>query len=282
MLALLRRVAWPGLLLSSGAILAAGFAAGRETLYFNISYAWIIAWLLLAERLLVYRANWRENDGQLGPDLGHTLLNKGLVQLAIVTLLALGLMDSREAGVLAEWPLPAQVLVGLVLSEFGLYWAHRIAHEWPWLWRFHAVHHSVRRLWLVNTGRFHFVDSFASVFASLPFLLLSGISMDAIVWVSAITAYIGILTHCNVDMHCGWLSYVFNTPNLHRWHHDLDARVGNHNYGENLMLWDQLFGTFYHRPDADVGPIGIRAPMPAGFVAQLAHPFRREAAAERA
>ena len=32
--------------------------------------------------------------------------------------------------------------------------------------------------------------------------------------VSAITAIIGILTHANVEMRCGVLNYVFNTPEL--------------------------------------------------------------------
>lgn len=266
-------LAWPGLLVTSAGILALGFARGQETLYFNASYAWIVAWLLLLERRLPYRAAWRHDDGQLGPDLGHTFLNKGLVQVFIVTLLSLGVLEGREPGALSAAPLWLQVALGLVLSEIGLYAAHRLAHEWPALWRFHAVHHSVRRLWLVNTGRFHFVDSLLSVAASLPFLLLSGISMDAIVWVSAITAYIGILTHCNVDMRCGVLSYVFNTPNLHRWHHSTETAIGNNNYGENLMLWDMLLGTYFHRPDRDVAAIGIRERMPAGFLAQLAVPF---------
>src|SRR5690606_26748899 len=153
------------------------------------------------------------------------------------------------------------------------YWAHRLSHELPLLWRFHAIHHSVRRLWLVNTGRFHFVDSNLSVLASVPFLLLSGVSMDARIWVSAITAYIGILTHCNVGMRCGWLDYVFNTPNLHRWHHSTNPAEGNRNYGQNLMLWDQLFGTFYRRPDSALGAIGISEHVPSRFLAQLAVPF---------
>lgn len=269
-----RRWAWPFLVASACAILAAGFARGTPTLFFNLSYAWIIAWLLLLEAWLPFRASWRRPDGQILQDLGHTLLNKGLVQLLIVTLAGRGVLEQRAPGVLATAPIALQVAVGLVASEFGLYWAHRLKHEWPALWRFHAVHHSVRKLWLVNTGRFHFVDSLLAVAASLPGLLLTGISMDAIIWVSAITAYIGILTHCNVDMRCGRLSLVFNTPNLHRWHHAIDASIGNSNYGENLVLWDRLLGTFHHRPGAEVETIGIREFMPAGFLGQLAAPFR--------
>lgn len=269
-----RQLAWPWLLLSPAAILATGFARDDATFYFNLSYAWLVLWLLLAERLLPYRPAWRLNDGQLGPDLAHTVLNKGLVQLFIVALLASGIPADPLGSGLGDWPLWAQVAFGLVASEFGLYWAHRLAHEWPWLWRFHAIHHSVQRLWLVNTGRFHFVDSFTSVLFSLPFLLLSGISMEAVIWVSAVTAYLGILTHCNVDMHCGRLSLLFNTPELHRWHHAIDPAIGNRNYGENLMLWDHLFGTFYQRRGAGVETIGIRDYMPPGFLAQLALPFR--------
>ena len=266
-------LAWPFLVVSSGAILAYGFSIEREVLFFNLSYTWIVVWLLFLEWKMPYRKDWRLSDGQLGVDLGHTILNKGLVQFFIVQLLGLNLINSSGNTFAQQFPLFAQVVAGLILSEIGLYAAHRIAHEWPLLWRFHAVHHSVKKLWLVNTGRFHFVDSFASVFASMPFLIFSGISMDAIVWVSAITAYVGILTHCNVDMRCGFLNYIFNTPNLHRWHHSTRKEEGNTNYGENLMLWDQLCGTFLYNKHQDIDYIGINDHMPARLIAQLKMPF---------
>lgn len=281
--AVARVCAWPALVTSCCAILAYGFAQDRPTLYFNLSYAWMVGWLFWLEQRLPYRSDWRRPDGQLFQDLAHTVLNKGLVQLLIVALAGRGLLDHRSSGFLSAAPLPLQVMCGLIGSEFGLYWAHRLKHEWPSLWRFHAVHHSVRKLWLVNTGRFHFVDSLLAVAASLPFFLLSGMSMDAIIWVSAITAYIGILTHCNVAMDCGVLSQVFNTPTLHRWHHARDSAIGNSNYGENLVLWDRLLGTYWNRPGEEVGNIGIEEHMPEGFVQQLAVPFvwRRHQAAHR-
>ena len=267
-------VAWPGLLVSCCAILALGFALDSEVLFFNLSYVWIVVWLFLLESKMPYEARWQESDGQLIADLSHTLLNKGLVQFLIVQLMALGVLGDKSDSATGQLSLPVQVLVGLVISEIGLYGAHRLAHEWPLLWRCHAVHHSVKKLWLINTGRFHFIDSLASVAASIPFLLISGISMDAVVWVSAITAYIGILTHCNVDVDCGPLNYIFNTPNLHRWHHSTVREEGNTNYGENIMLWDILLGTFLYKKGQGVENIGIREYMPLRFVDQLALPFR--------
>jgi ornithine lipid hydroxylase len=279
-----RVLAWPGLLVSSSIILALGFwrtqdfqwlgfSVKPEVVFFNLSYAWIVLWLFLLEKHLPYRAAWRRNDGQIGADLGHTVLNKGLVQFTLVQLMGLPFFAAPNASWCAQLPLFAQVIVGLVAAEFGLYWAHRLSHEIPLLWRFHAVHHSVKRLWIINTGRFHFIDSNLSVLASVPFLLWSGISMDAIIWVSALTAYIGILTHCNVATRCGVLNYVFNTPNLHRWHHSTRLEEGNRNYGQNLLLWDQLFGTFFYRPDSALGDIGIRERMPRRFWQQLYIPF---------
>ena len=279
-----RLTAWPLLLLSSCGILALGFARGApvmfgtyavrpEIIYFNLSYAWIVAWLFLLERHAPYREEWRRNDGQIAADLGHTLLNKGLVQFTIVQLMGLDFFQHRQALWLAHQSLALQVAVALIGTEFGLYWAHRWSHEWPLLWRFHAVHHSVKRLWLVNTGRFHFIDSNFSVLASLPFLLLSGISMNAIIWVSAITAYIGVLTHCNVATRGGVLNQIFNTPNLHRWHHSTVIAESNSNYGQNIMLWDHLFGTFFYRADTELKEIGISDRMPRRFLAQLWAPF---------
>ena len=39
------------------------------------------------------------------------------------------------------------------------------------------------------------------------------------------------------------------------------------------MLWDMLFGTYYHRANEHVKTIGIREHMPEKFGAQLIVPF---------
>ena len=55
----------------------------------------------------------------------------------------------------------------------------------------------------------------------------------------------------------------------------MDLREGNKNYGENLMIWDLVFGTFYNDPTRrPPAKIGIRDAMPRTFLGQLVEPFR--------
>lgn len=273
---------WPLLMIGAIAANHAGMRTAHPILWFNVSYFSLAGLLFLFERLMPHERQWLANDGQLVPDVGHTLLSKLAVQALV---LSVGVMGAAQAVAPPGagwwphgWPLPLQVLLGMTIAELGFYWAHRLAHERPLLWRFHAVHHSVTRLWFVNTGRFHFINTIISVAFGTGVALAAGVPKDILIWVSAITAYVGLLTHCNVEMRFGVLSYLFNTPALHRWHHSTVREEGDRNYGENLMLFDLLFGTFINpsrRPPAD---IGIRELMPATLAAQIAHPFRRRSA----
>lgn len=270
---------WPLLLAAAVAVNYFGMQTDMPLLWLNVSYFGLAAAIYLLERLVPHERRWLEDDGQILPDLGHTLLSKSAVQILIVAPVLTGLSGSVDTtGAFwwpTDWPLAFQVLLGLAIAEFGFYWAHRLCHEVPGMWRFHAVHHSVTRLWFVNTGRRHFVDTIVSVVFGLTVGLLVGVPEPIIIWVSAVTAYIGLLTHANIDVRCGVLNYVFNTPCLHRWHHSKILSEGNRNYGENLVMYDLLFGTYCNpdrRPPVD---IGINEPMPATLMAQIAYPFRR-------
>jgi sterol desaturase/sphingolipid hydroxylase (fatty acid hydroxylase superfamily) len=271
-------IAWPGLMVLCVAIMAYGFKQGHPVLYFNVAYVILIVTLFFLERWMPHEREWTEPDGQTLANILHTLSSKGTSQLlllfgGIVGLTAL-MQDPAHGIWPRSWPLAAQVVLGIVVAEFPLYWAHRVGHEWPFLWRFHAVHHSVIKLWIVNTGRFHFVDSLYKIVPSVGLLLVLGTPSAVVVWFSAITGFVGMLTHCNVEMRLGPLSWIFNTPELHRWHHSKDSREGNKNYCENVMVWDLMFGTYFRqshrRPPAD---IGIPEFMPPHFVHQIMWPF---------
>ena len=197
-------VLWPTLMSACLYLTWRGVETGREALFLNLTYIGLAGLLFALESMMPHERQWLRNDRQLLPDLAHTLLSKGFSQLLILVCIAVGASEvvAAEGGGLwpNNWPLPLQILLGLLIAEAGLYTAHRVAHIWPLLWRFHAVHHSAPRLWFFNTGRFHLVDTLFSILLSQSLLFLAGAPAEIFVWVAAITVYIGMLTHCNVEM----------------------------------------------------------------------------------
>jgi sterol desaturase/sphingolipid hydroxylase (fatty acid hydroxylase superfamily) len=277
---------WPLLMTACIAVTAVGMKHGHGILAFNLTYIGLGITLCLLERVMPHERQWLAQDGQMLADLSHSLLNKGVVQMIIVVTTLTGL--GRAMGATGPhfwpvgWPMAAQVVFALVVMEFGLYWQHRLGHEVARLWPFHAVHHSVPRLWFFNTGRFHLVDTMLSLVFSLPLLLALGVPNTVLSMIAAITAFIGLLTHCNVEMRGGVLNLFFNTPNLHRWHHSPDLHEGNKNYGENITLFDHVFGTYFYEDRRPPAVIGISEPMPTHFLGQLRAPFAMLRVARRA
>lgn len=280
----LRYCGWP--LVFFFGLVGARFAfdSDHPMAWFTVVYAIAVAMLFIMERVIPYEGRWLEADGETFNDIAHTLLTKGLVQVAALAaalfpMIAAGFLQPLATLQFSFWPsaLPfvLQVALAVIIAEFGLYWSHRIAHERLFFWRFHALHHSVTRLWVVNTGRFHVIDSLFKVALSQAPLYFLGAPLQIFWWLGAVTAFAGILTHCNVDMRTRVFDYVFSTPRLHRWHHSKDIREGNTNYGENIVLFDQIFGT-YHNPDRPSSTeIGIKGQVAKGFLAQLAQPFSK-------
>ena len=275
---------WPFLFVGCMSITAYGFSLHHPYLpfvFFNGAYFLLIISLLWLERVMPHEGAWHKPDGQIFVNIAHTLTSKGTSQILLVVnaYIGAGIATGGASGLLgaqiwpSDWPLWAQVMMAVVGSEFMLYWAHRTSHEFMFLWRFHAIHHSVKKLWIVNTGRFHFVDSLYSIVLGMLPLLALGASMDVVMWLAAVTAFIGMLTHCNVEMRFGVLSWIFNTPEVHRWHHSRVLREGNTNYGENVMLWDHVFRTFFHENRRPPARIGIHEHMPHKFSEQLIWPF---------
>lgn len=279
---LVSRYSWPVLLMVCISISVIGHIYAHPLIAFNIAYIFLAVSLFFLERWIPFEEKWLENDGQTFANIAHTLTSKGVVQGMFLFGTVIGItsyitpVSVQGYGIWPrEWPIIIQVIMGLMTAEFGLYWAHRLSHEVGFLWRFHAVHHSVNRLWIVNTGRFHFIDSLLSIILGVAILLALGAPLEVVTWLSAITAYFGMLTHCNVDMKFKWLSYIFNTPGLHRWHHSRKLVEGNRNYGENLMLWDHIFRSWINPDRRPPANIGITDDMPLKFTQQLIWPFKK-------
>lgn len=142
-------------------------------------------------------------------------------------------------------PVLVQVVVCVLAAEFLFYWVHRISHENAFFWRFHAFHHRVKRVYWMNSGTCHPVDLTLNFLAySIPFTLFdaSPLAFEIGLFFSAVT---GLLEHANVRFDAGVLNYVFNTAELHRWHHSVEIEESQTNYGKALSIWDSVFGTLF-------------------------------------
>jgi len=179
----------------------------------------------------------------------------------------------------SEWPLLAQAALALVIGELPGYWVHRLEHEWEGLWRFHATHHSAPRLYWLNAGRFHPVDTLLTFIPSYGLLVVLGASIEVLALFTLITAVHGIFQHANLQMRLGPLNHFFSMAELHRWHHSKTLEEANRNYGQTVIVWDTLFGTRYlpsdREPPVEIGIPDLDA-FPMTWWAQILSPFRWE------
>ena len=108
---------------------------------------------------------------------------------------------------------------------------------------------------------------------ALPFALL-GVAPDVLAAYFVFYAINGFFQHSNCRVRLGPLNYVVSGPELHRWHHSEFAEESDNNFGNNLIIWDILFGTRFLPRDREVGPLGlVNRNYPMGFVAQMRTPF---------
>jgi sterol desaturase/sphingolipid hydroxylase (fatty acid hydroxylase superfamily) len=240
--------------------------------------------VMALERAIPYHASWKRSRGDVHVDVGHMLVSGGLtLELLRPTMLALAvaLAGGLSAGVGGSlwpggWHWAGQLLLALVVGEFFMYWAHRLGHEVELLWRFHALHHSAPRLYFLNAARFHPVDLAISNFAPFVPLVALGAGPEVLALFALVTAVHGLFQHANIPVRLGPLNWFFSMAELHRWHHSRVLDQSNTNFGQNLIVWDVVFGTRFlpadQEPPEDVGLTDLPA-FPMGYLAQLASPF---------
>jgi sterol desaturase/sphingolipid hydroxylase (fatty acid hydroxylase superfamily) len=177
-------------------------------------------------------------------------------------------------------PLLVQCILALAIGDLGVYAIHRLEHAVPWLWRFHAVHHSAEELdWLVGL-RFHPVDLFLVRVASLGPLVALHVTPSAIAVFIAVSGWQGWLVHANVRVRYGPLRWLLVSPEFHHWHHSAEREAYDKNFASLVACWDVLFGTVHLPRGRQPSSYGIHERVPAGYVERFFYPFRRRAVAQ--
>lgn len=209
----------------------------------------------------------------------NALITKtGLVMVIIgASYLATLLLPASLRATVAGLPLWFQVVLAVLLSDLGFYSMHRLFHKIPWLWRFHAIHHSIETLDWLASHRIHPVDQVLTKGASLVPVFALGFSDAAVAIYSALYFWQTLLEHSNINVNLGPLRYILALPQFHHWHHADHPEAHDKNFAAQLAFLDVIFGT-HHSPAHTIPErYGTSTPVPRDYVGQMVFPFKAAA-----
>ena len=142
--------------------------------------------------------------------------------------------------------------IGLfIATDFVWYWYHRLAHEVNLFWAAHVVHHQSEEFNYTVSARITVFQALirTGFWSVLPII---GFPPGMITTLLLIHGLYPFFIHTRTISKLGWLEYVLVTPSHHRVHHASNPQYLDKNYGDVLIIWDKLFGTFVEEKEEPV------------------------------
>ena len=279
-----------GLALGTIAILLGGskaepVIAGRRAWSAGLDY-FLLELLVLALIFIPMERIWTLRDAKIfrqgwQTDLKHFFLSHAGVQvLSFLTMIPVQVLFAWVVKFpfqkyVAAQPLVLQFVEILFVSDMVSDWVHRAFHKIPWLWSFHAIHHSSLHMdWLAGS-RSHVVDTIVNRFFGFVPIFILGFAQPALYAYILFVSFHAVYIHANVNHRWPYLRWVLATPEFHHWHHTSDEEGIDKNFAVFLSVIDVIFGTA-HLPDHWPQRYGTtKFQPPETYVGQLVYPFQK-------
>lgn len=229
---------------------------------------------LLGKAQPILRRGWGVDLMHFGAS--HVLISMIAVATVVPANVLFGwLLDFEYRARVAALPLALQFVLVILAVDFTNYWVHRAFHAVPWLWRFHAVHHSAREMdWLAGS-RQHLGDVLITRAAGFTAVFVLGFADIAIYGYILLISFHAVFIHANVRVDFGRLGWLLTSPRFHHWHHADDPDAIDKNFAVLLPLWDVLFGTALWRREWPTSYGLAGETMPETYVGQLLAPLAK-------
>lgn len=217
----------------------------------------VLGFVQLMEFVNERHVGWRINRQEFLTDIFYVLFGITAISWMSDALANSPMAEAKEAlGIstpwIAELPFLVQVAAVMLLVEFGQYWLHRWMHNNAWLWSTHAPHHHITQL---NAMKGYVGNPIELFLISLSVIAL--LDFDKAPMFAAFNALgaISYYAHANVRADPPkWFSFFFTTIQHHSLHHTaLSFEDTRCNYGNCVIIFDRIFGTFREGESAVAG-----------------------------
>lgn len=181
----------------------------------------------------------------------------------------------------SSWPMWLQLLVFFIVLDFVQWFTHTLLHKYPFFWKFHKVHHSVKEMGFAAHLRYHWMENILyKPLKTFGVMILFGFEPEQAYIIHFIAITIGHFNHSNIKITWGPLKYILNNPVMHLYHHAYDLPEGRYgvNFGISLSLWDYIFKTDYIPEDSGTIELGFPGDQtfPKDFVGQNIYGFKKK------
>ena len=268
-----------------------------KSVIFEVPWYTNYFWGLIILSLLVWSMEilfpWRKEQSVFRKDFWldgfYMFFNFFLFTIAIsgfYKLLQLGFEDigiSEDSLALfdpSSWPMWSQLLVFFIVLDFVQWFTHSLLHKYPFFWKYHKVHHSVKEMGFAAHLRYHWMENILyKPLKTFGVMILFGFEPTQAYIVHFIAIAIGHINHANIKITWGPLKYIFNNPVMHLYHHAYTIPEGTYgvNFGISLSLWDYIFKTDYIPEDSGTIELGFPGDevFPKDFVSQNTYGFKK-------
>jgi sterol desaturase/sphingolipid hydroxylase (fatty acid hydroxylase superfamily) len=246
-----------------------------------IMLGWIIV-MIIWERKRPYRKGLKFfREGFWVDVIWYSLIQSYFLKILIFDYIIAPVEKSHDwTGIhfLQGWPVAAQVVFFLVVHDFYIYWFHRLQHASKILWRTHEAHHSGKEVDFLEGSRSHVVEIIINQTVEFMPIILLGANPAVVPIKALLDAMFGMFIHGNVDVKIGKWKHLFNSPELHLWHHANYREVFHANFATKFSIWDYLFRTVYdpgHKPGDNRENWGLYYDFPRDYFLQHAFSVKR-------
>lgn len=238
----------PFLLLVLNGIGVAVVVAGWSYLWLGLILLVAIGTAFAAERISPWHEEWNAGHEDEHANVLHAVVYE-ISNINAILLIPIVTMIIPSIGIWpTSWPIVAQLLLAIVLADFALSYLHYLSHRFSFLWRLHAVHHGVDRLYGFNGLVRHPLHQTIDLAIGTSPLVIAGMPIEVAVLLGLAVSLQLIIQHANVSYELGPFRNWLAIGELHHLHHVNWGKEGDCNFGLFLTVWDRMLGTFNPDP----------------------------------